>query len=521
MDVLQLEAAWAELLRLSGDLVVSRSRGEPLEPWTATGMLTRRYRSARRAFVDAMASVRPDLSPSDQAAMASIRACLPYLDELEPTPGLPVMDDAEPDGSSVAAHGHDQALRRALYRRYGRVTSAIPFGGEILDRLTVFTRLAREPDPMVRRQLFAALQPVWRAVDGDGERRSPYRQLLAASARRWRESGSPIEAGAAELGFDPGSVERLLRDVLGGWRRLMPADPVEPWDYHYLCGAAARRLDPLIPLARMREINDAYVTSLGADVARLGIGYDIVDRPGRPVHPVPFAMARGPVATPRGPWRARPPWVFATYREGGLGQLNELLHETGHAIHFAAVACRPAYFDFPMAMGPFVEGAADLLGFDVDEPAWQAHWLGDAVSPREAAFHRYGAVMLDVSWALFELVLHREPDRRPNDVWTEITTEGLGIAAHPEWSWWAVRGQLIDLPGYMSNYAFSAILAAAVRSRLRDRLGDWSTGNDRWYPTLTAAFYRTGSEVPPAELLRRFLGQALTAEPLLADLDTL
>ena len=30
------------------------------------------------------------------------------------------------------------------------------------------------------------------------------------------------------------------------------------------------------------------------------------------------------------------PWVFATYRTGGLDNLNELLHETGHAVHIAA-----------------------------------------------------------------------------------------------------------------------------------------------------------------------------------------
>ena len=36
--------------------------------------------------------------------------------------------------------------------------------------------------------------------------------------------------------------------------------------------------------------------------------------------------------------------------------------------------------------------------------------------------------------------------------------DGLGIEPHPEWSWWAIRGQLIDLPGYLANYALSAIV---------------------------------------------------------------
>ena len=84
--------------------------------------------------------------------------------------------------------------------------------------------------------------------------------------------------------------------------------------------------------------------------------------------------------------------------------------------------------------------------------------------------------MLDVCWALFEIELHRRPDRRPNDVWTEITADGLGIEPHPEWSWWAIRGQLIDCPGYMANYALSAIVAAAVRARIREVRGPWWDG---------------------------------------------
>ena len=157
----------------------------------------------------------------------------------------------------------------------------------------------------------------------------------------------------------------------------------------------------------------------------------------------------------------------------GPRNLLEVLHESGHAIHEVAVRTRPAFLDWTMADTGFVEGIADVLGWDADEPAWQRHWLGDAAEPREAVLSRYGWVMLDICWALFEIELHRRPDRRPNDVWTEITAEGLGVVPHPEWSWWAIRGQLIDLPGYMANYALSAIMAAAVRARILERRGPW------------------------------------------------
>jgi hypothetical protein len=119
---------------------------------------------------------------------------------------------------------------------------------------------------------------------------------------------------------------------------------------------------------------------------------------------------------------------------------------------------------------------------------------------------------------LFEIEMHRSPDRRPSDVWTEITADGLGIAAHPEWSWWAVRGQLIDLPGYMANYALAAIAVAALRARIRELRGDWSRGDPGWYADVADRLLRFGGERRPADLIRELLGGPLTVEPLLDDL---
>ncbi len=154
----------------------------------------------------------------------------------------------------------------------------------------------------------------------------------------------------------------------------------------------------------------------------------------------------------------------------------------------------------------------------MDEPSWQRHWLGEAAEPREALLSRYGTVMLDICWALFEIELHRHPERRPNDVWTEVTADGLGVEPHPEWSWWAIRGQLIDDPGYLANYALSAIMAAAVRARIVEVRGPWFEGDPGWYRFVADALFVPGASRPPADLLEAFLGGPLTAGPLLADL---
>ena len=128
--------------------------------------------------------------------------------------------------------------------------------------------------------------------------------------------------------------------------------------------------------------------------------------------------------------------------------------------------------------------------------------------------------MLDVCWALFEIELHRDPERLPNEVWAELTERGLGIAAHPELPWWAIRGQLIDGPGYMSNYALSALVTAALRARIREVRGDWleNGGDPGWYAFVSDGLFRFGASRPAADVLRSFLGGPLTATPLLNDL---
>ena len=69
-------------------------------------------------------------------------------------------------------------------------------------------------------------------------------------------------------------------------------------------------------------------------------------------------------------------------------------------------------------------------------------------SPRPSpARYLHAGTALDAAWALFEMRMLADPDRRPNDAWTEITSRHLGIAPHPEWSWWAIRGQLVQEPG--------------------------------------------------------------------------
>ncbi|MFL5779039.1 MAG: hypothetical protein ACJ761_08870 [Chloroflexota bacterium] len=504
------EAAFADLRERFGGLYVGRARGERV------GRLATRYAKERRALAVPLAAVSASpLPPGDREALANVIDVLRWMDELEPVAG------ARADGDEAGAE--DEALARerlSLDERYGRAQAAVRVDGETLDRLTIFERLGRTDDGAARRRLFEALEPVWQTIDGQGDADSPYRRLVEATSPRWQGGGSPIEAGATAIGLSAGSLEPALWRILGAFRRLLPPGPIEPWDYAFLVGSAERRLHDRLPVNRLGPINDAHLRALGADPAGLGIEYDIEPRDGRPPVPVAFTITRDLARqSADGEWRAATPSVVAEYRAGGLGNLRELLHESGHALHFAAIRARPALSELPEAFGGFVEGIADVLGWDADEPGFQSRHIGVATSLREGRLSRYGAIMLDLCWALFEIEMYRSPERRPNDVWTEITERGLGIVRHPEWSWWAVRAQLVEAPGYMANYALSAIVAAAVRARLLELRGEWWTGDPGWYAYVSKRLLVFGAARRPAGLLEEFLRRPLSEEPLIADLE--
>jgi Zn-dependent M32 family carboxypeptidase len=115
----------------------------------------------------------------------------------------------------------------------------------------------------------------------------------------------------------------------------------------------------------------------------------------------------------------------------------------------------------------------------------------------------------------------RAPQTDPNALWTEITSRYLHIVPHPELSWWAVRVQLADLPGYMVNYGFGAILTAEMRQHIANALGPFDTGDPRWYGWLSEHLLRYGSERDTRTLMQDFLGHAVSPLALLEQIHRL
>ncbi len=511
------ESAYIGLRDLRDRIEVAQAAGRATgADGTPLAALTLRHDSLRKRVTVRLAAIDSSaLTWEDARALGAMRRTLTR--DLGPLvaagPTDPGSTDQHPDCAYDAAalaalpNGLD-SLRLRLYACYGWAQSHLVLGADTLDRLSVLGALARTDDRARRRELFLSLQPVWRSVNGDDTPASPYRRLIALEARSRGSGESPPAEQARGAGVPPDSLERWLVAILETWRDATPDSLVEPWDWYYEIGRTSRALSPRIPRERLAALNTEVYRALGARLEALRVWYDLEPREGKT--PVAFTTFGGRSPTIE-------PWVFATYRVGGLDNLNELLHETGHAVHLAAIRTRPAFLDWPDS-DPFTEALGDFVALDVYEPAWQQRWLGDSVPLTEGMRGRYGGIVLDVAWALLERRMLRDPGADPNEVWTALTRDYLRIRPHPELSWWAMRGQLVDAPGYMMNYAAGAILIAAVRARTRELHGPFVTGDSTWYGWVAPRLYRFGLERPSRDVIETFLGGPVTPAALLEDM---
>ncbi len=106
-----------------------------------------------------------------------------------------------------APNGLD-SLRDRLYACYGWAQHHVVVGVDTLDRLSVLGSLGHTEDPQHRRQLFLALDPVWRTINGDNDPNSPYRQLIALEMKRRGSGEPPAVRQARASGVLPDSLER-------------------------------------------------------------------------------------------------------------------------------------------------------------------------------------------------------------------------------------------------------------------------------------------------------------------------
>ena len=296
------------------------------------------YRQRRDALVALLAKL-----PSEGLPQSDARAVAVMRRRLENWPANPERreNSMKPAGRCQDAPRRDllySALREALYTCFDVIGNAIEFEGARLTRVSAMDMLARVEQPQRRKALFLAFAPLWQTVNGNNRPDSPYRRMIHMAAAEAAKRGSPVDAAASAAGASSSQIEGWLEQILETWRQSSGDHTLEPWDFWYRGGEADRVLSAFIPRESLKPVSERYYRDLGADLDRVGVFYDLDARPGKaPLAYSDFARVGRLV---NGVWRPTVPRVSATYAHGGLSALNELVHEEGHAVHYAPPRAR-------------------------------------------------------------------------------------------------------------------------------------------------------------------------------------
>jgi hypothetical protein len=399
------------------------------------------------------------------------------------------------------------------------LAAQVEYAGESIPLRTASARVSILADYGEREELGK------RAMDASAELNDRRHELKGVrESLRAELSGQPdpIRRNEEEKGVSLHDLARALADASSllseaydhlrrRWLdRLLGADRApQPSSYHAPYVYRLTALADVYTKDRATGVCLATLRDLGFDLeADANIRVDLEDRPQK---------APRPVVIP-----ADPPTVvyLITRAQGGLQDYQGLLHEAGHALHFAG--CDPALsyaFRKLSRDNALTEIYSYAIQSVVREPGW--HTLHFGLSASEASANAEAARFLEafvfrrnVAKLHFELEFwgrFRE-DGGTSDGYAERLTAATGFTYRPD-------RYLADMDAdfYSADYLRAAIRSAQLRAYLRENVGaDWwrrsETGD------VLRSLFREGTRPSNEEIAQRLGFGALDAEPLVAEL---
>ena len=334
--------------------------------------------------------------------------------------------------------------------------------------------------------------PIHRSADRKAIDLRALAEALADASARQVESWEPLR-------------DRWLDLVLG------PQREAEPDSYHV---AYLRRMSPFTELyARDRSVPVCLDTlsSLGLDLAANDrIRLDLDDRPQK--NPRACVIASDPPSVVH----------LITRAQGGLHDYQALLHEAGHALHYAGIdPDLPYTFRRLSRDHALTEIYSFLLESITREPGWHTiHFgLSDEDDAERAEAARFLEVLLYRRYAAkleYELAFWGDFENANDHAQTyaDRLQGAVGFRYRPD-------GYLADMDGdfYSADYLRAWIRTAQLRAYLRDRIGE-----DWWRRPETGEILRDlwseGTRPTSEEIADRIGFDPLDTAPLVEELVT-
>ncbi|MFH1374974.1 MAG: hypothetical protein ABII79_14415 [bacterium] len=294
--------------------------------------------------------------------------------------------------------------------------------------------------------------------------------------------------------------------ILQGVEETLSPDDIEIWDLAYSYAGINAQVDAHFPADSQMPYIRSSLEKLGFNLDKLPIWFDLQPRPGKSQLAYAFPM--------KSPYDIR---VLANQTDG-LYSTRVLLHEIGHAVHFAHVAQERPLFNNALSPG-WIEGTAQIAAALCDEEDWLRDCAG--MSPELISRHLEAKRQQDIIYLrttlmrlYFEYRAYVNPERDLNRLYWDLFEQYLMLPRHDELKPWAAIIHYTTHPVYLHNYLLGDILAAQTVAYLHENYGSIA-GNPAVNSFLIQNYYRFGGRYPWRELLERGTGETLNPQYLI------
>ena len=470
------------------------------------------------------------------------------LKMFERTFGCYIMESEEAKALRAEALALEGKLENE--RNYLVLGATMPDTGEFeeLSSVGLRSKLRVDPDEGVRKACYGGLTKIGDFVTANG-----FPELVKTRNRMAKTLGYQdyydYKVTQAE-GFGKDELFGILDTLEQGTREIMEqarsrfaeekggASALEPWNLSFLmAGDVTRKMDPYFPFSKSIE-------QWGRSFAKMNISYkganmdlDLLDRKGKYSNGFCHWPALAWVK-PDGSWQPATTHFTSLADPSAVGSgltgLTTLMHEAGHAAHFANIEMPSPLFGQERAPTsvPYAELQSMFLDALVGDAAWRAKYAisrdGEALpwdihKADVEASHPYKVLALRAMIAVpyFEKALYEMKE-------DEVTAESIkALADNVEHD---IQGglsprPLLSVPHLLSDeascYYHGYVLAEMGVHQTREfftKRDGYIVDNPDIGPTLQKAYWNPGNSEPFLSLVEKCTGSPLTGDAWIAEL---
>ena len=490
----------------------------------------------------------------DEAKLETARALLAATDDAEEKKTLELMTRAF--GCYIMESAEAKALRASATETEGALESArnsmtlgATFDGafEELSSVALRSRMRVDGDETARKACYDGLRSIGSFVVEHGfvdlvKKRNAMAKALGYVDYYDYKVTQAEGFGKAQLFGMLDELERASRPIMEAARETLAADKgadaLEPWNRGFaMAGDITRKLDPYFPFEKAVEVWGRSFAAMKITYRGASMDLDLLDRKGK--------YSNGFCHWPQPAWRRSDgswqPAVthFTSLADpsavgSGMTGLVTLMHEAGHAAHFANTDVRSPLFSQERAPTsvPYAELQSMFLDSLVGDAAWRATYAksrgGDVVpwallEEDMTATHPYKVLALRsmLSVPYFEKALYEMADE---DL-TAASVVALADAVEKDIEGGLGPRPLLSVPHLLSDeascyyhgYVLAEMAVHQTRAFVEKRDG-FLVDNPKIGPTLTDAFWRPGNTEPFLDLVEKCTGAPLSGDAWVAEL---